>query len=112
MLSVEKVPPEERPNGIGPFQPMIGGWQKLSIAMGTDLKLFSQIGPGQNNFEASDKCLTVMRKFLTDIAPFATEFASLKKPPATTRCTASGSRSWTRWRRTTGSPTPAWTPPA
>ncbi|GAA2252120.1 hypothetical protein GCM10010402_04080 [Actinomadura luteofluorescens] len=81
VLSVEKVPPEERPNGIGPFQPMIGGWQKLSIAMGTDLKLFSQIGPGQNTFEASDKCLAVMRKFLTDVAPFATEFASLKKPP-------------------------------
>ncbi|GGT76502.1 hypothetical protein GCM10010177_38340 [Actinomadura citrea] len=81
VLSVEKVPPEERPHDLGVFQPMVGGWQKLSIAMGTDLKLFSQIGPGQNTFEASDECLTVMRKFLTDIAPFATEFASLKKPP-------------------------------
>ncbi|MEV0662582.1 hypothetical protein ACIBI3_22975 [Actinomadura luteofluorescens] len=81
VLSVEQVPPEDRPHDLGVFQPMIGGWQKLSIAMGTDLKLFSLIGPGQNGFEASDECSAVMRKFLTDIAPFATEFASLKKPP-------------------------------
>ncbi|WP_143227002.1 hypothetical protein [Actinomadura mexicana] len=83
VLSVEKVPPEERPHDLGNFQPMVGGWQKLSIAMGTDLKLFSQIGPGQNGFEASDECITVMRKFLTDIAPYATEFASLDEPPST-----------------------------
>ncbi|WP_141578177.1 NlpC/P60 family protein [Actinomadura sp. WMMA1423] len=81
VLSVEKVPPEERPHDLGVFQPMIGGWQKLSIAMGTDLELFSLIGPGQNTFEGTDECTAVMRKFLTDIAPYANEFASLKKPP-------------------------------
>ncbi|MEU9866737.1 hypothetical protein AB0C87_02685 [Actinomadura sp. NPDC048021] len=81
VLSVEKVPPEDRPKDLGVFQPMVGGWQKLSIAMGTDLKLFSLIGPGQESFEASDKCIAVMRKFLTDVAPYANEFASLDKPP-------------------------------
>ncbi|MBB6400166.1 hypothetical protein BKA00_007080 [Actinomadura coerulea] len=83
VLSVEKVPPEERPHDLGVFQPMVGGWQKLSIAMGTDLELFSLIGPGQNTFQGSDECTAVMRKFLTDIAPYANEFASLKKPPGT-----------------------------
>ncbi|MEV3922890.1 hypothetical protein [Actinomadura coerulea] len=83
VLSVETVPPGERPHDLGSFQPMIGGWQKLSVAMGTDLTLFSLIGPGQNGFEASDKCIAVMRKFLTDIAPHAEEFASLKEPPDT-----------------------------
>ncbi|NDU77038.1 hypothetical protein GWI34_31125 [Actinomadura sp. DSM 109109] len=81
VLAGESVPPEERPHDLGNFQPMVGGWQLLSIALGTDLERFSLIGPGQNTFEATDQCITVMRKFLTDIAPHATEFASLKKPP-------------------------------
>ncbi|WP_433477222.1 hypothetical protein ACQPZP_09305 [Spirillospora sp. CA-142024] len=81
VLSVEKTKPEDRPHDLGVFQPMIGGWQKISIAMGTDLELFSLIGPGQNGFHGTEKCTAVMRKFLTDIAPHATEFGKMEKAP-------------------------------
>ncbi|GAA3973896.1 hypothetical protein GCM10023085_65490 [Actinomadura viridis] len=82
VLSVERVPPKERPSDLGVFQPMVGGWQKLGIAMGTDLELFSLVGPGQG-FSASDACTQVMTRFLTAIAPHAKEFAKLKEPPGT-----------------------------
>jgi hypothetical protein len=80
VLSVEKVPPEERPADLGMFQPMVGGWQKLGIAMGTDLELFSSVGPG-TDFTASDACTAVMTRFLTSIAPHASAFATLEDPP-------------------------------
>ena len=81
VLSVEKTPPKDRPKDLGRFQPMIGGWDKLSIAMGTDRELFSRVGPGRNRFEASEQCLGVMRRYLTDIAPHASAFAELTEPP-------------------------------
>ncbi|MBO2465322.1 transglycosylase family protein [Actinomadura violacea] len=80
VLSVEKVKPEKRPHDRGPFQPMAGGWQKLSIAMGTDLDLFSLVGPGQG-FAPKESCTKVMTAFLTAIAPHATAFAKLTAPP-------------------------------
>ena len=81
VLSVEKTPPKDRPDELGVFQPMIGGWEKLGIAMGTDLDLFALIGPGQNAYEATDECTTVMRTFLNDVAPHATAFNRLTEPP-------------------------------
>ncbi|NYD52822.1 hypothetical protein BJY14_008805 [Actinomadura luteofluorescens] len=82
-LSVEKVPPKERPHDLGVFQPMIGGWQKIGVAMGNDLGLFSKVGPAQEDFTASAACTTVMRRFLTAIAPHSTAFATLQDPPDT-----------------------------
>lgn len=80
VLSAEKVKPEKRPHDRGPFQPMVGGWQKLGIAMGTDLVLFSIVGPGEG-FYPDDTCSKVMTTFITSIAPHATDFAELKDPP-------------------------------
>ncbi|WP_346049309.1 hypothetical protein [Actinomadura chokoriensis] len=80
VLSAEKVKPERRPHDRGPFQPMVGGWQKLGIAMGTDLGLFSIVGPGQR-FSPDDTCTKVMTEFVTLIAPHATDFAELKDLP-------------------------------
>ncbi|QKG23352.1 hypothetical protein ACTIVE_4995 [Actinomadura verrucosospora] len=80
VLSVEKVKPEKRPHDRGPFQPMAGGWPKLSIAVGTDLTLFSLVGPGQE-FAPKDSCTKVMSSFLTAIAPHATAFGKLTAPP-------------------------------
>lgn len=82
VLSVEAVKPEERPADRGPFQPMIGGWLKLRLAMGdeAEVNVFSRVGPGRG-FTASDACTTVMTSFLTTIAPQAAEFAELKGPP-------------------------------
>ncbi|TDC45198.1 hypothetical protein E1281_31185 [Actinomadura sp. KC345] len=82
VLAVEKTPPKDRPDELGVFQPMIGGWEKLGIAMGTDLDLFALIGPGRNGYEATDECTQVMTQFLTDAAPHATEFAELTEPPS------------------------------
>ncbi|MES9601844.1 CHAP domain-containing protein [Actinomadura sp. NPDC000929] len=81
VLSVEKVPPKERPHDLGVFQPMVGGWQKISIAMSNDLGLFSRVGPAQEDYTASEACTTVMRRFLTAMAPHSAAFATLQDPP-------------------------------
>ncbi|WP_433467833.1 CHAP domain-containing protein [Spirillospora sp. CA-128828] len=80
VLSVEKVPPKERAHDLGVFQPMAGGWQKISVAMGNDLGLFSEVGPAQEDYTASDACTAVMRRFLETMAPHATDFATLHDP--------------------------------
>ncbi|MEO3826350.1 NlpC/P60 family protein [Actinomadura sp. B10D3] len=77
VLSVEKEPPEQRRRDLGPYQPMVGGWQKLGIATGTGMKLFSKIGPGQGSFQPSDACNQVMTEFLTAAGPHASAFAEL-----------------------------------
>lgn len=87
VLSGEKVPPEKRPHDLGVFEPMVGGWMKLSIAMGGDLKVFSMVGPGKD-FVASDACTKVMKTFLGAIAPHAAEFATLTDPPKPADLTA------------------------
>ncbi|MCO6009160.1 C40 family peptidase [Actinoallomurus purpureus] len=80
VLAGEKVPPEKRDKKKGDFQPMVGGWQSLSIAMGKDLDIFSAVGPG-TSFVASDACTKVMTAYLNKIAPLATEFTALLDPP-------------------------------
>ncbi|WP_345361450.1 C40 family peptidase [Actinoallomurus liliacearum] len=80
VLPGEAVPPEKRDKKKGDFQPMVGGWQSLSIAMGQDLDIFSVIGPS-TSLVASDACTKVMTTFLKKVAPLATEFATLKKAP-------------------------------
>jgi cell wall-associated NlpC family hydrolase len=80
VLSGEKIQPEKRDHTLGVFQPMAGGWQKLGIAMGQDLPLFSKNGPGRS-FTPTDACTKVMTGYLTSIAPFATAFATLQDPP-------------------------------
>ncbi|GAA4096753.1 hypothetical protein GCM10022214_70690 [Actinomadura miaoliensis] len=81
VLSVERIEPKKRPQDLGVFQPMVGGWAKLGIAMGTDLRLFSTIGPG-TEFTTSEECTQVMTGFLTAIAPHAKDFADLEDPPS------------------------------
>ncbi|MEV5709692.1 C40 family peptidase [Actinoallomurus sp. NPDC052274] len=80
VLAGEAVPPDKREKKKGDFQPMVGGWRSLSIAMGKDLDMFSVIGPS-TSLVASDACTKVMTAFLNKIAPLATEFAALKDPP-------------------------------
>ncbi|MEV0405837.1 C40 family peptidase [Actinoallomurus sp. NPDC050550] len=80
VLAGEGVPPEKRDKAKGDFQPMAGGWQALSIAMGKDLGIFSLVGPS-TSLDASEACTKVMTAFLNKLAPLATEFAALKSPP-------------------------------
>jgi cell wall-associated NlpC family hydrolase len=80
VLSGEKIEPDKRDHTLGVFQPMAGGWQKLGIAMGQDLRPFSEAGPG-TSFTATDACTKVMTNYLTAIAPFATAFVKLQDPP-------------------------------
>ncbi|URM98912.1 hypothetical protein LUW76_33815 [Actinomadura madurae] len=82
VLSVERVKPEQRATELGRFQPMVGGWQNLGIALGDDLEHFSRSGPGQT-FTASDDCVRAMTRFLTAVAPLASDFAALRSPPST-----------------------------
>jgi surface antigen len=84
VLAVEKTRPEQRAKKLGPYQPMVGGWQKVGIAMGQELKTFSKLGPG-DTFNASDACTKVMTEYLTSLAPYASAFARLTKPPAQDR---------------------------
>ncbi len=79
VLSVEQVEPDKRPHDLGLFEPMEGGWTKLGIALGQDLKLFAVVGPG-TDFTATNACTAVMKKFFTAIAPAAGEFASVTNP--------------------------------
>jgi cell wall-associated NlpC family hydrolase len=81
VLSMEQMKPEERPKKHGSFQPMAGGWQNLGIALGKELEFFSLAGPGRGSFQVSEKCGTVIKEFLTGIAPHAAKFAELEEPP-------------------------------
>jgi hypothetical protein len=81
VLAEEKVPPGERDKSLGGYQPMIGGWQRLSIAMGTQTKLFAQVGPNRA-FHQTSGCEAAIDTYLTAIAPYAGEFAKLSDPPS------------------------------
>jgi hypothetical protein len=80
VLGDEAVQPRSRAAGLGPFQPMAGGWQRLSVAMGDDLGLFSKVGPSRN-YTGTEACTTVMTAYLRAIAPHAAEFAALREVP-------------------------------
>lgn len=81
VLSVEKTPPEQRDKSLGPYQPMIGGWQRLSIAMGTQAKEFAQVGPNPK-FSPTKACNAAIDTYLHKIAPYAKQFAKLTDPPS------------------------------
>ncbi|RJL24024.1 hypothetical protein [Bailinhaonella thermotolerans] len=80
VVSGEQVKVAARPKDKGVYQPMLGGWAKLGIALGRDADLFATVGPG-TDFEPTDSCTRVMTGFLTKVAPQAGAFAALTDPP-------------------------------
>lgn len=81
VLSGEVQLPSQRPKTKGQYEPMIGGWEKLSIAMGADGDQFSLTGPGAQ-FTSNASCDQAMTAYLTALAPQAGAFATLTAPPA------------------------------
>lgn len=65
----ESVPIEDRPTDDGDFQPALGGWDNISVAVGTeDREDFAQMGSGSIDASVTGRCDEVIRDWVTQIA--------------------------------------------
>lgn len=60
---------DDRPTDDGEFQPALGGWDNISIAVGTDDRAdFLLLGNGSDSTVVSDKCYASMEDWVTHVA--------------------------------------------
>lgn len=76
----ESISADERPSDLGPYQPMLGGWDRIDAAVGRerDAAEFSARGAGGTP-AFSDPCTESMQNFVDDLAasPAGDLFAEL-----------------------------------
>lgn len=76
----ETISAKERPSDDGPYQPMLGGWNNISAAVGRerDSAEFSARGPGGTP-ALNDRCLDSVKSFVDDLAdsPTGEKFGEL-----------------------------------
>lgn len=76
VLSVERTAPASRVTTSGPYQPMLGGWLKLTNVFGKDLDSMLSKGP-ESSWRSNMACDDAVSKYLQGVAPKASSFANI-----------------------------------